>query len=93
METIADRRRRELEERIAEDIQRMRTLAEVSQAGVAASVGRQRNWVSEIERGKDRIALSDFLMIMDFMRAVDPGHRAVALYDCYIKDRSGHGPG
>jgi hypothetical protein len=87
-ETITDRRRRILEEKIAVNLSQLRTLAGLSQEVVANSVRHGRNWLSEIERCQDKISLADFLLLMNFLRDMEPDHPAAALYDYYT-----NGPG
>lgn len=87
-ETGLDRRRTVLTERIAADVKRMRDLAGLSREELSGGMGRKRNWLADIETCRDKIALTDYLMIMNFLREMDPEHPAAALYDHYVR-----GPG
>lgn len=66
-------------------LRRLRTAAELTQAKVADSMRRQRNWVSEIERCADKISLADFPVIANLLCDVDPDLPAPALMLLHVR--------
>jgi DNA-binding XRE family transcriptional regulator len=66
---------------IAGDVLNVRRAGKISQQSLAEVFGWSKAAISKIENGRNDVYLSDYLKIVNLMRAAVPGHPAIALHD------------
>ncbi len=80
-ENRVDDFKKRLEGEIAKDLRDLRKSSDQTLDQVSQFLGHERNWLSKIERNKQRIYLSDFLLIVNKLRDVEPDHPAVKMVE------------
>lgn len=76
---INEQQRTAFLKRLGQDIRKLREDAQVSQAMIAELFGWHRTAVSKIEQGERNLGIYEYLLIMNFLRDMEPAHPAVAL--------------
>ena len=82
-------RREAMLKRMGQEIRDIREGLAMPQQEISDTFGWGRDAVSKLERGLLNISLYDYLRLMDSLRAFEPDHPAIALYD-HLKPRIRH---